>query len=911
MGRAAGGSLMACLWLWTSAGALAASRTAAAPDPAAATAYRNALDLFNHADYARALALLEHAPTDGTPGELADILNLRGAIYLRQARYDQAQEEFSRAAKTDHSLWAARFNEAEVSFRQKRYAESRRQFGALLDQTSRIFHHEEYHFVEYKLLLAGICADDEKPALDFIADHRDDARPPLAWYYLNAAIEHRHDRAGKGDQWLAQADSQYAAGSGQTYAESFDRLGWGATLGRADAIAGRDAARNVRNVAIADNTVTKTPGTHLRNPPAAPDAANARTVAVVEVLPAPAHDLLHDHSLLPPVPSGAPVVSSLDLPPGAEDAAAVFAEILNTGHDAPPAPSTLARPRRSRATPAPSPADSPASDATPGVTANQGGATPAAASAATPSAEFTEKYEAAYVKFLEKNYPETLAALDEADKVQPGQSQSISLRFKAHYALAYVEYRKQNYAGALAELDLADQTQKNADSFNLRGLIFSKQRNYDQAEGMFRKAVTTDPALWAAKFNYAELPFNRGNYTDARTRFEELFSQTDATRQPREAELTQYKVFLTLLLEGKVEAASTFMDHLTFSGATPARYFCNAALNFRAGSVDKAKNWIDDAKKEFPPQLVAIFIESFYRLGWMADPNAASGTALAQATPAGTPMVTLSGTQPTSVATATAAPSPSPSVAALMAAASPTPTPLAQVTPTAAPRPAASVPPVATATPTPVAVVAATPTVAPRPAASATPVVAAATPTPKPIAVVAATPTVAPRPAASATPAVAVATPAASASPARPLALAGVSPTPAGSAPPVVVAALTTASPTVAPRPLASAPPVVAVATPTATPARSVAASTVVPTPASTPAVARATPTPAVAPSNPAASTATASAKRKAHLRFIVLFGLLVYVLYCFFKIQGLLQKRKQAALRVAAKRRAMAESSK
>ena len=114
------------------------------------------------------------------------------------------------------------------------------------------------------------------------------------------------------------------------------------------------------------------------------------------------------------------------------------------------------------------------------------------------------------MKFLEKNYPDTLALLDEADKIQAGQPQSVSLRFKAHYALAYLEYRKQNYPGAVTELDLADQAQKNADSYNLRGLIFSKQHNYDQAEAMFHKAVLTDPALWAAKFNYAEFALQPG-----------------------------------------------------------------------------------------------------------------------------------------------------------------------------------------------------------------------------------------------------------------------------------------------------------------------------------------------------------------------------------------------------------------
>ena len=231
---------------------------------------------------------------------------------------------------------------------------------------------------------------------------------------------------------------------------------------------------------------------------------------------------------------------------------------------------------------------------------------------------------------------------------------------------------------------------------------------------MFHRAILTDPGLWAAKFNYAELPFNRGNYTDARTRFEELFSQTDATKQPREAELTQYKVFLTLLLEGKVEAASTFMDHLNFSGATPARYFCNAALNFRAGSVDKAKNWIDDAKKEFP----AATGGDFHRIilpAWMdgrpqrpardgggpghpgrdarrGDERHTAPPRLPRprASPSATPMGTAAASTPIIVAAASATPTP-------FAPATATPA-RAVALASASPIPAASVPPVIAAT---------------------------------------------------------------------------------------------------------------------------------------------------------------------------------------------------------------------
>ncbi|MGD4031212.1 tetratricopeptide repeat protein, partial [Xanthomonas citri pv. citri] len=157
-----------------------------------------------------------------------------------------------------------------------------------------------------------------------------------------------------------------------------------------------------------------------------------------------------------------------------------------------------------------------------------------------------QKYEAAYVKYLEKDFPAAKTLLDEADVIQPGQKSSTDLRdliFKGYYEGAYVSFRKGDYPTALEQLTNADGVKpNNPDAFNLRGLVFSRQRNYEQAEASFRKASQLDPTFYAAKFNYAELPFNYRNYTVARTRFEELFGQTDPVKQPVEAEITQFKV---------------------------------------------------------------------------------------------------------------------------------------------------------------------------------------------------------------------------------------------------------------------------------------------------------------------------------------------------------------------------------
>ena len=747
LARGVGCGLVACLSLWTAVGAFAATQPEAVPP----SAYREALESFHQQNYERALSLTGRPPENASSRERADALNLRGAVFLRQGRYDQARAAFGEAARLDPKLWAARFNEAEVSFRQKRYAASREQFDTLLDRTSRFWHPEEHRFLEYKLLLADLCGGQEQPALDFIAAHRADPAPPLGWYYLNAALEERRDHPQKADEWLAQADAKHLDDSREVYAESFARLGWsGERSTSPDRLATGSTRRANRRAPESTEVATLVRGAVLL-PRGSRDSAvgetssrptGPATVAMVQLLggtnasvdgkdrdpatdprtqalpdgwaaDADAPSFRYDH---PPAP--ADHLPAADLPPA-------HPSLFPAGDNAAPADrgtrgtaGVLAKPRRARSTPTPTPEpsetpDTQSANASPAATASPTPAptatsSPDASPAASPSPEFLQKYEAAYVAFLKKDYPTTISLLDDADKIQPKQPQSATLRgqaFKQEYEGAYLAFRRSDYPGALTLLDQADAAKPNyPDAVNLRGLVYSKQHEYDQAEKMFRKAVELDPTLWAAKFNYAELPFNRGDYTTARARFEDLLGETDTTKLPREAELAQYKVFLTLLLEGKTDQARSFMDHFNFSGATPAKYFCNAAMQFRAGSTDKAMGWINSAKKEYPAQLVTIFVESFYRLGWMTDPNAvASGAAVAAASPAVSPAgeAVPPGIAPTpgAVAAANAAPaasavaspvllaasSPAANGVPVVAAATPAGTPSATVLPTASP----------------------------------------------------------------------------------------------------------------------------------------------------------------------------------------------------------------------------------
>jgi tetratricopeptide (TPR) repeat protein len=779
------------------------SRLEAAGAAPAVPDYQHAVESFNREEYDAAAAMLDKIPANGNPKDRADILNLRGAIYLHQKHFESARALFARARSLDPGLWAATFNEAEADFEAKSYGDSRREFTDLLAQTSAGGHPREYALVQYKALLAGLLGGNPKPARAFLAEHAKDTPPPAAYFFLNAAAEYQQSHQHEAAQWLARAGSSYSSASEQVYAQAFTELGW-------------PVPHNDRAGALAEAGGAADPQTG-----AAPKQLPPATLAVVQLIPG--HGSAANVPIKPPEPDAVekpafrfngPMAIPLpaeqppavqDAPPGPDDdlkspAGAEGGMMLNAQPLA-----TILKRHRASATPTPTAAPSSSPDATaadssaPADSASPAGgdagtASPAASATASPDASatpgssaapaqpgFVQKYEAAYVKFIQKDYPAATALLDEADAIQPNQPSSISLRgqiFKHYYEAAYVDYLKSDYTGAIAQLDLADGEQRNQpDAANLRGLVFSRQHNYEQAESMFKKAIQTDPTFWAAKFNLAELPFNYRNYTAARARFEDLFAQTDPVKQPREAELTQFKVFLTLLLEGKEPAARSFMEHFTFSGTTPARYFCQSALDFYHGDVDKAMGWLDSAKKEYPAQLVSIFIESFYRVGWMTDPTAhpelAGGPGAGGVTlPGATPVVAAA----TPAATApSAGAKPTPAVAAVpITSAKPTPA-------VAAATPAATAPAIA-AKPTPAAVVSSGTAVAPGVPAVAT------SPTPAKAPAVA----VAPAPAASLAPGIAKAPPTVAA---------------VATASPVLVRP-TPAAPVIASKPAATAPPV-------------------------------------------------------------------------------------------------------
>ncbi len=188
------------------------------------------------------------------------------------------------------------------------------------------------------------------------------------------------------------------------------------------------------------------------------------------------------------------------------------------------------------------------------------------------------------------------------------------------YDKAFREFNASNYPQALKELDAIDARQPDlAESHNLRGVILMRQAEYDQAEAALQKALATDPKFWNARFNLAEIPFLKKDWAEARKRFEGLL-QGNSELQGEAAQLIQYKILLTYLLEGKENMVDSIMAKFELTPDTPAVHYSNAAIALQHKKEQEAKDLLAAAEKKFSPQLNKLFAESLYEVGWLQKP---------------------------------------------------------------------------------------------------------------------------------------------------------------------------------------------------------------------------------------------------------------------------------------------------
>jgi tetratricopeptide (TPR) repeat protein len=261
------------------------------------------------------------------------------------------------------------------------------------------------------------------------------------------------------------------------------------------------------------------------------------------------------------------------------------------------------------------------------------------------------------VGWLQKQAGQQRAALE---LTSAGDRAAKSKAFaKSRIEQARQAFQQRDLTSALKYVNDADTADPNqADIINLRGEILMEQKQFDQAEAEFKKALKADSKFRQAQFNLALVPLKKKDYTTARDRFEAFLGKIPGGDKSEAAQITKFNIFMTFLLEGKESRAQKMMEQFQFTGDTPALYYAQAAWEFKHNNPNKATDWITSAKKIYSPALNLVFADSFYDLGWLQSPAVATSpapaaeaaTALAEAQTGASPAIEPSPIPGTSIA---------------------------------------------------------------------------------------------------------------------------------------------------------------------------------------------------------------------------------------------------------------------
>src|SRR5213594_141306 len=201
---------------------------------------------------------------------------------------------------------------------------------------------------------------------------------------------------------------------------------------------------------------------------------------------------------------------------------------------------------------------------------------------------------------------------------------------RSKFEQAQQALRQRDFATALKLVGEADQADPNQPStLNLRGEILMQQQQFDQAEAAFKKAAKLDPKFREAQYNLAQIPFKKKDYAKAQERFETLYKRTPGGDKNQAAELIKFKIYMTLLLQGKESRAHSMMEEFQFTGDTPALYYAQAAWEYKHNNAEKAGDWTGSANKIYSPALNSVFADAFYDVGWMQRPEGSTAPAVA------------------------------------------------------------------------------------------------------------------------------------------------------------------------------------------------------------------------------------------------------------------------------------------
>lgn len=153
----------------------------------------------------------------------------------------------------------------------------------------------------------------------------------------------------------------------------------------------------------------------------------------------------------------------------------------------------------------------------------------------------------------------------------------------------------------IAKLDDAEKIFSDSPEIaNIRGACQVEFRNFDKARGYFeaaRKAAPDDPSIL---FNIAEVDFVTKKYADAETKLVRILEISEKNKaQLQLSRLVEFKLMLCRIKLGKTEEAQKMAKKYDFLDDSPFPYYAEAALAFEAGKEVEGEAAIARAARIF------------------------------------------------------------------------------------------------------------------------------------------------------------------------------------------------------------------------------------------------------------------------------------------------------------------------
>jgi Tfp pilus assembly protein PilF len=179
-------------------------------------------------------------------------------------------------------------------------------------------------------------------------------------------------------------------------------------------------------------------------------------------------------------------------------------------------------------------------------------------------------------------------------------------------------FNKGRFEEAAKQADSAEKEgSKKPEAAYLLGVIYMRQKKYDDAGDQFNQALAVDPKFYPARLNLAEAKLLEGRYADAQKEYQTL------KEQDPQSEVVDFKLVLCFLLEGQDAKANETVDTMKFPGRTPAYYYARAAVALKRGGKEAAGRYYENAKKYYADAQCDFFAQSLKEIDFAAPSSLA------------------------------------------------------------------------------------------------------------------------------------------------------------------------------------------------------------------------------------------------------------------------------------------------